>query len=158
MPRATRLLIGVGNPDRGDDAAGRAVARRLRGRLPGDVEVAEDDGEATALIARFDGASAAFLVDACASGAPAGTVRRFDVGTTPLQRGALGVSSHGFGLAEAIELARALGELPPHCIVYAIEGASFAAGARLTPAVETAVADVAARLRGEIARSGEASV
>jgi hydrogenase maturation protease len=27
-------VIGVGNPERGDDGAGREVARRLRGRLP----------------------------------------------------------------------------------------------------------------------------
>ena len=35
------VVIGVGNNDRGDDAAGRWVAAALRGSLPGDVVVVE---------------------------------------------------------------------------------------------------------------------
>ncbi|MGE0333992.1 MAG: hydrogenase maturation protease [Gammaproteobacteria bacterium] len=145
-----RIVLGIGNPDRGDDAAGRQVARLLRWRLPEDVEVAEHDGEATALLARIEGAAVAFLVDACASGAPAGTVHRFDVSAAPLPQAAFGLSTHGFGLAEAVELARALGQLPPRCVVYAIEGASFAGGAPLSPSVAAAVADVTRRLGAEI--------
>lgn len=148
--RSRRIVLGVGNPDRGDDAAGRKVARLLRWMLPHDVEVAEHGGEATDLLARLEGVAVAFLVDACASDASAGTVRRFDVGEAPLPQRVFGVSTHGFGLAEAIELARALGRLPPRCIVYAIEGASFEAGAPLSPAVAAVVADVARRLLAEI--------
>lgn len=146
------IVLGVGNPDRGDDAAGRKVARLLRWMLPHDVEVSEHDGEATGLLARLEGAAAAFLVDACASEASAGTVRRFDVVATPLPQRMFGVSTHGFGLAEAIELARALGQLPPHCVVYAIEGSSFETGAPLSPQVQAAVADVARRMCDEITR------
>ncbi|MFH1340605.1 MAG: hydrogenase maturation protease [Pseudomonadota bacterium] len=145
-----RIVLGVGNPDRGDDAAGRKVARLLRWMLPHDVEVAEHGGEATDLLARLEGAAAAFLVDACASDAPAGTVQRFDVSAAALPQRSFGVSTHGFGLAEAIELARALGRLPPRCVVYAIEGASFEAGAPLSPPVATAVAEVARRMCAEI--------
>lgn len=149
--RCRQIVLGIGNTDRGDDAAGRAVVRILQGRLPDDVEVTELDGEATALLARFEGAEAAFLVDACWSGAPAGTVRRLNVSVTQVPQGLFGVSTHGFGLADAVELARALAWLPPRCAVYAIEGASFQIGAPLSPAVAAAVADVAARLRTEIA-------
>ncbi len=145
-----RLVLGIGNPDRGDDAAGRNIARLLRWMLPHDVEVAEHDGEATGLLARLEGAAVAFLVDACASGAPAGTVQRFDVSAAALPQRAFGASTHGFGLADAIELARALGCLPPRCVVYAIEGASFEAGAPLSPAVAVVIADVARRLLAEI--------
>jgi hydrogenase maturation protease len=77
-------------------------------------------------------------------------VWRFDVGTGPLPQCAFTVSTHGFGLGEAIELARALGSLPPHCVVYAIEGATFEAGAPLSPPVAAAVGDVARRLLAEI--------
>jgi hydrogenase maturation protease len=139
-------VLGVGNPGRGDDGAGRAVAQALRGALPRAIEVAEADGEATDILARLDGASAAFLIDACASGAPAGTVHRFDVSDAPLPQGAFGVSTHGFGLHEAIELARALGQLPSHCVVYAIEGASFETGSPQSPSVARAVVEVANRL------------
>lgn len=149
--RTSRIVLGVGNPDRGDDAAGRAVVRLLRGVLPADVDVAEDDGEATALVARLGGVAVAFLVDACASGAPPGTVHRFDVSATALPQGMFGMSTHGFGLAQAVELARVLGQLPPRCIVYAIEAASFEMGAPLSPSVAAAVAEAAGRLRAEIA-------
>ncbi len=149
--RPGRIVIGIGNPDRGDDAAGRAVARLLRGTLPEDIDLVEHDGETAGLLARLDGRAAAFLVDACVSGSPAGTVRRYDLAATLLPRAAFGVSSHGMGLAEAVELARTLGQLPPSCIVYAIEGETFALGAPLSPPVATAVADVAARLRVELA-------
>ena len=145
-----RILIGIGNPHRGDDAVGQAVTQLLRGMLPQDVGIVEHDGETTGLIAKFDGARAVFLVDACLSGAPAGTIRRFDVAEIRLPRAEFGLSSHGLGLAEAIELARALDLLPSSCIVYAIEGQSFAIGAPLSPPVAAAVADVAGRLRVEI--------
>ena len=151
--------MGVGNPGRGDDGAGRAVAQALRGALPRAIEVAEADGEATDILARLDGASSAFLIDACASGAPAGTVHRFDVSDAPLPQGAFGVSTHGFGLHEAIELARALGQLPSHCVVYAIEGADFETGAPQSASVAGAVIEVASRLSAEIGgedREGQA--
>jgi hydrogenase maturation protease len=145
------VLIGVGNTDRGDDGAGRAVAERLAQAPPPDVTVVEESGEATALLARFRGADAVCLVDACASGAEPGTVRRFDAGAAPLPQGLFDVSTHGFGVAQAIELARALGELPPRCVVYAIEGGTFETGAPMSPAVAAAVDEVAGRLRAELA-------
>ena len=151
MPgRCSRIVLGIGNPDRGDDAAGPAVARLLDGTLAADIEVAEHGGEAAALLGRLDGVNEAYLVDACASGASAGTVLRFDAASAPLPLGLFGLSTHSFGLAEAIELGRALGQLPRHCIVYAIEGGAFEAGEPLSPPVEAAVAEVARRLRAEI--------
>lgn len=149
-PAPRRIVLGIGNPDRGDDGAGRRVARLLRWWLPEEIEVAEHDGEATGLLARLDGAAAAYLVDACASGAPAGTVHRFDAGAAPLAQRAFGLTTHGFGLAEAIELARALGQLPVRCVVYAIEGTCFEVGAPLSPAASAAVVDVVRRLGAEI--------
>lgn len=152
MPRAAsdRLVLGIGNPDRGDDAVGPEVVRRLRGALPKDVVVAIAAGEFAGILTRLERAEVAYLVDACTSGAAAGSVLRFDVAAEPLPSDAFAMTTHGFGLAEAIELARALGQLPPHCIVFAVEGASFEPGAPLTPAVAEAVEEVAARLSIEL--------
>ena len=61
------------------------------------------------------------------------------------------MSSHGLGLHQAIELARALGQLPGRCVVYAIEGASFEAGAPLSPAVAAGAVEATERVRAEIA-------
>lgn len=143
------VVLCVGNPHRGDDAAGRAVAHVLGPSLGG-AEIVEEEGEATKLLARLDGADAAYIVDACVSGAAPGAIRRFDVNAGPLPHTAFGASTHGFGLAEALELARALGVLPSRCIVYAIDGVTFDVGASMSPAVAAAVKIVADRLRTDI--------
>jgi len=145
-----RLVIGIGNEDRGDDAIGPVVARRLRDRVPDGVGVLERDGEATRLLELLAAADEAYLVDAAVAGAAPGTIRRLDPIDVPLPRTLFAVSSHGLGLAEAIELARALGSLPRRLVVYAIEGADFAPGAPLSPAVAAAAVEVEARLLGEI--------
>jgi hydrogenase maturation protease len=140
----------VGNAFRGDDAAGLEVARRLRGTLPGGVEVLEREGEPTALIDSMEAAEALWLVDAVASGAPAGTVHRLDAGEQELPAGLFRASTHAFGLAEAVELARALGRLPARTVVFGIEGTRFDAGEDLSPEVAAAVPKVAAALREEV--------
>jgi hydrogenase maturation protease len=154
------VVIGIGNPDRGDDGAGRIVAQRLRGVLSETVGVGEQDGEATTLLAAIDGADVAVLIDACVSGGTAGTIHRFDVATAPLPQTAFSLSTHGLGLGEAVELARALGQLPRCCIVYAIEAGTAEAGVALSPAVANAVDQVVERVRAEIdgveARRGQA--
>ena len=148
--RARCVVIGIGNPDRGDDGAGRAVARWLRGRLAPEVEIIEQDGEASSLLACFEDAEMAYLVDASSANGKAGCIRRFDVSAAPLPQDVHGLSTHGLGLAEAIELARALGSLPPGCIVYAIEGEVFEPGAPLSAAVKAAVPEVGEGLCREL--------
>ncbi|MGJ0510463.1 MAG: hydrogenase maturation protease [Methylocystis sp.] len=146
------LVIGVGNPTRGDDGAGRAVARRISQRNLSNVRVVETEGEATALLSLIESEQAVYLIDACVSGAAAGSVRRIDVTQTDLPEAAYGLSSHGFGLAEALALAKTLRRLPRHCIVYAIEAARFDMGAPLSEPVGRSVDAVASMLIKEIAR------
>jgi hydrogenase maturation protease len=143
-------IVGVGNPWRSDDGAGLAVARALRGTIPG-VEVLEREGEPAALIDAWEGAETVWVVDAVASGATPGTVHRFDAAGGPLPAALFGASTHLLGLADAVELARALGRLPDRLVVVGIEGASFEAGTTLTPAVAGAVVEAAALVRNEIA-------
>jgi hydrogenase maturation protease len=140
------IVIGVGNAWRGDDGAGLAVARRLRELSPTGVEVREIEGDATALMDVWAGADRVVVVDAGQSGAPPGTVRRFDVCAAALPARLLRSSTHAFGVPDAIELARALGRLPATVDVYAIEGASFAAGDGLTLPVERAAEALAVAL------------
>ena len=50
------LVLGIGNADRGDDAAGLAVARRVRAATaPRDVTVAELAGDQLAFCAAYTG-------------------------------------------------------------------------------------------------------
>jgi hydrogenase maturation protease len=152
------VVIGVGNPDRGDDAVGHLVTHLLRSRIPANVRVVEHHGEATPLLGALESADHAWLVDAAQSGAQPGTIHRIDCAASDrlVPRGSL--SSHGFGVAEAIALARVLGTLPPDCIVYAIEASQFTPGAAPSPAVTRAAHQVAERILAELSYSAAAFI
>ena len=143
------VLVGIGNPDRGDDAAGRIAVRSLRGQVPSLVEIIEQSGEPSALLSVLAEVSMAIIVDASRSGALAGTLQRLDANAGSLPRYRLDLSSHGIGVAEAIELARALGQLPSHCIIHTIEGACFDFGAPLSPPVQAGLSTIAERISQE---------
>jgi hydrogenase maturation protease len=136
------VVIGVGNEYRHDDAVGIMVARRLREEPFGSVRVIESDGEPTALMEAWEGADVAIICDAISSTAGPGTVYHFEVSQQPIPHSMFNCSTHGFGVAETIELARALGKMPPRLIVYGIEGTNFSEGSGLTGMVEEAVAYV----------------
>jgi hydrogenase maturation protease len=133
------VVIGVGNAFRGDDGVGLAVLQRLRSRVPAGVGVVTCEQEPSRLIEAWAGARAALVVDAVSSGAEAGTLHRFDASSEPVPAGVFRSSTHAFGVGEAIELARALGKLPRHVVVYGVEGAEFAASDTLSPAVSAAI-------------------
>lgn len=144
-----RLVIGLGNPDRGDDAAGRLAAQRLRRLVPG-AAIIEQTGDAAALLETLQTEQAVWLIDAACSGAVPGTVHRIDCGNGEMPPASTAASTHGMGVAEAIALARALGCLPRRCVVYAIEGGQFAPGAPVSETVRDAAETVALRIAAEL--------
>jgi hydrogenase maturation protease len=145
------VVIGVGNALRGDDAAGLAVAEEIRTCAPEGVAVRVCEEEPTRLIDAFGDADVAFLVDAVSTGAPAGTVHRFDASDGPVPSLELRSSTHALGIGEALELARALGRLPRRTVVFGVEGRDFVAREGMTPAVADGVARASARLLKEVA-------
>jgi len=145
------VVIGVGNPDRGDDGVGAAVLALLEGRLPAEVRrVSLSGGDPAQLMEAWAPARRACVVDAMVSGAPPGTVRRFDAAAGPLPAEVLLVSTHALGAGAAIEMGRALGRLPAALVVYGVEGAAFAIGSGLSPAVAAGAAEAAARISEEL--------
>jgi hydrogenase maturation protease len=133
------VVIGVGNAFRGDDAAGREVARRIQERVPGKLDVVVCELEPTRLVDAWEGAEAAVLVDAVSSGAEPGTVHRFDATNEPLASREFRSSTHALGIGETIELARAIGRLPSRVVVFGIEGEVFGSGTRLSVPAEEGV-------------------
>jgi hydrogenase maturation protease len=149
LPRV--LLLGVGNAARGDDAVGLVVARRLQEDPSLDaVTIRSTTGEGTALLALWQDIDAVVLVDAMWTGARPGTLQRVEASTQPLPAIFSRVSTHAFGVAEAIELARALRQLPSVLVVYGVEGTTFEIGADLSTAVAAAVPRTIARVRQEL--------
>jgi hydrogenase maturation protease len=144
------LVIGIGNPDRGDDAAGLLVARRVREvTATGDVRVTELIGDQLGLLDAWTGARDVYVIDAVYSGGPVGAVYRFD-GAGSLDARFARRGTHTFGLADVVALGRALGRLPGHLAGYGIEGATFGIGTPLSPAVEAAAGIVASLLAAEL--------
>jgi hydrogenase maturation protease len=144
------LVAAIGNPDRGDDGLGPAVAWRLRGRVPPAVRIFARSGDALALIEDWNGIPYVIVIDAVAPIGEPGRVYRFDLKSTLLPFGFAPRSTHAFGVAETIELARNLGRLPPHLVAYLVEGGGFETGAPLSPAVANAVETVAERIVTEL--------
>lgn len=137
------LVIGCGNLDRGDDAAGVLVARRLRTL---GIEAAEQSGESFSLMDSWQDCETIIVVDAVCSDRAPGEVTVWDATARPLPKAALQCSTHAFGLYEAVELARTLDRLPDHLLIYGIEGRQFAPGERPSAEVEKAVEVVAQQI------------
>jgi len=148
--RRRTLVLGVGNRDRGDDGVGPAVTDRLKTLENERATVREAPADASAIISAWEGFSRVILVDACRSGAPAGSIRRIDATSEALPADPPGCSTHGFGLAAAVNLARAMGTLPEQVVVYAVEAETLDHGAPLSPAVEAAAVTVADRVGDEL--------
>ena len=152
MSRA--VVIGVGNPLRGDDAVGPLAAAELRKRAPGHVTVLDSDGDALAMLDAWEGADTVVLVDAVRTGAPAGTVLRWELGQDPVALPERVVSSHGIGIAETLEMARALDRLPERLVVWGVEAAHFRHGARTSPGVVEAVREIVEEILREVGQEG----
>jgi hydrogenase maturation protease len=144
---ASLRVIGIGNEMRHDDAVGLSVARALASLgLPG-VEVFTSVGDPLDLIERWRDSDRVLVIDASSCGqATPGTIRRFNVHEETLPVAAFLSSSHALGLAQSIELSRAMGSLPPELVVIAIEAGDVSYGTGLTPAVTAAVDRLVAEL------------
>lgn len=111
-------VIGLGSPN-GDDAIGLEVARELgHEALPGGAAVVACDRPGVDLLDELEGIDAAVVVDALRSGASPGSVRVLS--PAQLARGP-SLSSHAFGVVDALALAAALGRRQPALRIVAVE-------------------------------------
>ena len=94
------LVVGVGNPWRGDDAAGLELARRVAGT---GVEVRTVEGDASGLLDAWAGHEHVALVDAAAPATCPGALHTFRADRAPLPAAGLRSSTHAFGVADAVE-------------------------------------------------------
>ena len=146
------LILGIGNPDRGDDGVGPLVIEYLAGRLPSDVDVRVRTGDVLALIDEWMDFQSVIVIDAAASMGAPGRVHRVDALHETLPTPPLPASSHAFGLAEVLGLAQALENAPAEVVVYAIEGENFETGAAMTAKVQAAARIVADKVVGEVSQ------
>lgn len=147
-------VIGIGTAH-ADDAIGLAVADLLASLpLPDGVVVKRCARPLPDLLDALDGADAAVLVDAARTGAAPGAIQRLVPGDLARLRSP---SSHGFGVAQALALAVALGRAPARVELVAIEAEQMDRDT-LSPAVAASIgaaADAALRIAREMQDSGE---
>ncbi|MGZ6764648.1 MAG: hydrogenase maturation protease [Nocardioidaceae bacterium] len=135
------LVVGVGNPARGDDALGPLVAARVARLHLTDVEVAVAE-EPLAMLEDLATHQDVVVVDAVRGRRPhPGLVHVVRLGPAPLRSDAAVMGSHGIGVAEVIELARALGRLPQRVTIVGVEAQVCDVGAPLSEQVHAALDD-----------------
>lgn len=143
------LVIGIGNPFRGDDGAGWAVIDALQGKVQAGVQLSKQRGDIAELMDVFASHRAIYLVDACRANASPGSWQRIDAHRQPLLVENTQTSTHGLSISQAIALAKNIDQLPPKLIIYAIAGVQYEMRETLSPPVAQAIHLVAQELLNE---------
>ncbi len=136
------LLIGIGNPFRSDDRAGLEVAQRVQRSANDRLKVLQITGNPLALLDAWEGYSDVLLVDAVSSKSQTGPFQIIDAVQQTIPAGLFNTSTHNISVAEAIEMARNLGQLPERLKVYGIAGQNFQFGETLSSHVDGAIEEV----------------
>jgi hydrogenase maturation protease len=148
-------VIGCGNRDAGDDAAGLLAVAGARAKLadaPG-VEVLEA-GPGLHVLDRIAGVETVVVVDAVrtkAGGRSPGTIVHVRVGEPFPPALSSALSSHEFGLAETIGLAAELGRVA-NVAFLGVEVGDVRAGAPLSEPVAAGVPVLTGMIVAEVAR------
>jgi hydrogenase maturation protease len=142
-------VVGLGSELSGDDAIGLVLVERLRGRLADAAGVAcvcwPDADALTIAHDLLELRGAVLLVDCAEMGLPPATCRVLDRGQVRLHVKESPVSVHGIGLAEALELAAALG-LRAAVRLFAVQPGRLDPGAPLSAEVEAQLLALVAAL------------
>jgi hydrogenase maturation protease len=102
-------IIGVGSPFGADRLGWEAIDHLVEVGLDG-CELIKLDRPGSGLLSWFDGADRLILIDAVLIDEGPGGASLFELGQ--LESYSSTTSSHGFGVAQAIDLARELNQLP----------------------------------------------
>ena len=134
------LIIGLGNPLRGDDGVGVRIVKELSERtLPHDVEVADGGTQGLGLINLMEGRQRVILVDAADIGQTPGQFARFTLDEATLPGDDKYLSIHAAGLREALLLAQALNMLPPEVVIIGVQPGQLNWDTGLSPEVEASL-------------------
>ncbi|MCP4051249.1 MAG: hydrogenase maturation protease [bacterium] len=136
------LVTGVGNPLRKDDGIGPEVVRRLKKTgLADNVDILDGGTDAFALIDIVKHYSKVIVIDAVNMQAEPGTIRVFRPDEARLTVKSDALSTHGFGLAEALTLIDKL-EIKVNLIIIGIQPGDISFGEGLSLEVSRAASDL----------------
>ncbi|MEN3039158.1 MAG: hydrogenase maturation protease [Candidatus Kryptonium sp.] len=145
------MIVGIGNVFRGDDSIGILIARFLRRYCFADsVKIIGFDLSFDDLIEIWDDFGIVILIDAIESADKAGTIYRFEPTSEVLPAEVRFFSTHTLGLAEYIQLGKAIKALPVKLIIYGIVGKNFWIGAPISNEVKSSCRKVIQRILEEL--------
>jgi hydrogenase maturation protease len=153
MSAGKTLVLGLGNPLRGDDGLGTAVIAALAASaLPPHVDLLDGGTPGLETVLLWQGYERVLIVDAAQMNLPPGTWRSFSLQEAALHGGdtALKGTLHNAGLAEAVALAEALDALPADLLIFGVQPQETSWAAGLSEVVKTAVPAVCAAILSEI--------
>lgn len=148
--RSNVLVLGLGNPLRGDDGIGPRVVAELEHReLPEGVEVLDAGTGGLDLLQIIEGRERVVIVDAAEVSVEGGRIApgqfvRFapeeaHLAGTPRGVAGEGFSFHHAGVSEVLGLARALDRPLPSIVVFGVQPKKVGWGEGLSPDVERAL-------------------
>ncbi|MEO8369714.1 MAG: hydrogenase maturation protease [Candidatus Solibacter sp.] len=147
------LVIGYGNPLRGDDGAGYMAAELLRARLQNPaVEIVSEQQLLPEMMQGIAEAKLVIFIDASVSGRT-GKFNRIPLRPAPT----CGRFTHHASPEALLAGAQALYGHTPEAVHYLIPGRFFEAGQEMTPSVRRAVNDLVETLAQELDAVTEAT-
>lgn len=144
--RAQTLILGLGNPMRGDDGFGLRVLEELEKlAFPSGTQLLDAGTAGLEIVLELMDRESVLVVDTAQFGGRPGEVRRFDLRRCELPR-VEWRAGHAHGLAAAVELSKALGVCPCYVDLYAVEPSDTSELNRLSSDVERAIPIVVSRV------------
>ena len=148
------ILIGIGNTFRSDDGIGIYISHKLKEHFAESkadhIDIDESSGEGAGLMSAWEGYDRVYLFDAVMGRGQPGFIHRLQASERNIPSDFFRYSSHAFSLAESVELARTLDQLPEELIVYGVEAQDFSYGENLLPIVQAAGDEIVKRVIEEL--------
>jgi len=139
------LILGVGNPLRRDDGIGPEVIRLLTEnrskknnsyKLSSDIDLLDGGTDGLGLIEYLKDYKKVVIIDAVEMKLKPGTIKVFTPEEAVININSDALSTHGFGIAELIKLAKGL-DINPELIIVGIQPESIDYGEDLTTPVSS---------------------
>jgi hydrogenase maturation protease len=145
------LVLGLGNPLRGDDGVGPRVIEELSRRdLPEGATALDAGTGGLDLLHVLEGWERAVIIDAADVGREPGQFARFTPGEARLVDSEDATSLHNAGLAEVLALAEAIGQPLPELVIFGVQPEKIGWGEGLSPVVEAVLPDLVNAVLEEI--------
>lgn len=147
------VVLGVGNIIMGDEGVGVRCIERIdaAGLLPPGVVTIDGGTSTNELLGEIEGVDLLVIVDAVATGEPAGTLVRLEGDRIP-SAFSNKLSPHQHGINDLLATLTFLGRAPGRVVLHGVTPHRLALGMELSPEIEAVVPQLIENVVAEVAR------